>query len=401
MKKNKYFRALLIATVVCSSVCTNLNAQWTQFRGPMRNGFCSETNLLKKWPAEGPKLVWVSDTVGDGFTSAVIQDKTIFTTGKRDSLEVLTALDYNGNLKWQTVLGKAFMDEWPQSRSIPTIYKDKLYAITLLGKLCCIDFNTGKLVWNLDIRKSFGGGENENFCESPLVEDDKVIITPGGKTTTMVALNSSNGETIWKTESIADSNNYVSPVLIRSGDQKIIFTNVLHNFLAVDFNSGKILWKDTLPNNNFVPLSNEQKVYVSGYYGGRMMSVDEKTVTTLWKDTLVSNVLGGAIKFGNRIYSPTVRSGLCCMDEESGKILGFNKNVKLANLLVADGMIYSYEDRNGKLSLLKPTETNTEVVSSFKINKGEGPHIAHMSIADGFLYVRHGKYLMAYNIKQP
>lgn len=400
MKSNLFFRNVFTAIVVCTFACSNVTAQWNQFRGPMRDGFSSETNLLKQWPADGPKLVWFSDTVGEGFSSAVIKDKIVYTTGKRDTLEVLTALDSNGKLIWQTALGKAFLNEWPESRSTPTLYKGNLYTVTLLGNLCCVDSKTGKLVWNLDIRKSFGGGENENFCESPLIEDDKIIITPGGKITTMVALNTSNGETIWKTESIADSNNYVSPVLIRNGDHKIVFTNVLHYYLAVDFNTGKIIWKDTLPTKNFVPLPNEQKVYVTGFQGGRMLSLDEKTINTLWTDTIGANILGGAVKFGNRIYSSSVRSGLCCIDINTGKILGINKEIKLANLLVADGMIYSYQDRNGKVSLLKPNDTNAEVVSSFKITRGTGPHIAHMSIADGLLYVRHGRYLMAYSIKQ-
>jgi len=88
----------------------------------MRDGVSKEVNLLKVWPAEGPKLVWSVDTVGDGFSSTAIQDQMVYTTGKRDSVEILTALDLKGNVIWQKVFGLASQEkEWPQSRCTPTV----------------------------------------------------------------------------------------------------------------------------------------------------------------------------------------------------------------------------------------------------------------------------------------
>ena len=75
--------------------------------------------------------------------------------------------------------------------------------------------------------------------------------------------------------------------------------------------------------------------------------------------------------------------------------------IRGANLLAADGMIYSYEDKRGRVSLLKPTDNNIDIVGSFKVKLGKGPHLAHMSIGNGILFVRHGDALMAYDIKRP
>ena len=82
-----------LITLVLSLALFNSHmfAQWPQWRGPMRDGFSNETNLLKSWPAEGPKLLWSSDIIGDGYSSAIIQDNVIYVTGQRDSVEVISA----------------------------------------------------------------------------------------------------------------------------------------------------------------------------------------------------------------------------------------------------------------------------------------------------------------------
>ena len=111
-----FYRIALI--LICLSPALNTSAQWPQWRGPMRDGISKEVNLLKIWPTEGPRLIWSSDAVGDGFSSTAIQDKMVYTTGKRDSVEILTALDLKGNVKWQKAFGRASQEnDWHQSQS--------------------------------------------------------------------------------------------------------------------------------------------------------------------------------------------------------------------------------------------------------------------------------------------
>jgi outer membrane protein assembly factor BamB len=153
-------------------------AQWPQWRGPMRDGFSPETNLLKSWPAEGPKLLWSCDTIGDGYSSAVIQDKKIYITGKRDMARIMTAMDLNGKMIWERKIGDVNDPNGVGECSTPTLYKDKLYTFTIHGDICCVDANTGKVDWKVNIPEKFG--EESHVCESPLVVDDKVIVTPFG-----------------------------------------------------------------------------------------------------------------------------------------------------------------------------------------------------------------------------
>lgn len=406
MKNYQLQLVRVMAIVACLLTLQTLSAQWPQWRGPNRDGYCTETNLLKSWPAEGPKLVWSSDTLGEGFSSATIQDKTIYTTGKKDSSEIMTALDFNGKILWQQTMGKAFTEDWPESRSTPTFYKGKLYAVTVRGDVCCLDSRSGRIFWKISIPEKFEGisANGKQFCESPLVEDDKVILTPGGKSTTIVALNPLSGETIWKSESIPDSTNFVSPVLLENSGKKLIVTNTNKYAIAADLNTGKIIWKEQSLNNGFVPLPYGNRVYFSKLNAdGEMLTVgqDMNSFSYQKNDTIRVNCLAGTVKLGNRIFGAFgKRKGIFCMDSETGKVIYTTNEVGLANLIAADGMIYGY-DGTGLVFLLKPNENSANVVGSFKVKLGKGNHIAHMSIANGLLFIRHGKYLMAYDVTQP
>jgi outer membrane protein assembly factor BamB len=408
MKKHSFIYFRIIICFACFLSVINSSAQWPQWRGPMRDGISKEENLLKVWPAEGPKLVWSVDTVGDGFSSTAIQDQMVYTTGKRDSVEILTALDIKGNLKWQKVIGRASQDkDWPQSRSTPTVYKNKVYAITVYGDIACFDSKSGKIDWKMAAFEKFDGkGYNlqaGGIAESPLVVEDKLIITPCGHTTTMVALNRFTGKTIWESESVHDTSAFTSPVLFPVKHKKAIFTSTKKNDLIVDYNTGKIIWKDKNI-SGFIPVVNNNQIYFTGAYklGGTLCSWNDELNkrTVLWKDTVSANSIGGAVLLKDKIIVPGNSRGLVCLDLKTGEILSHYDRISYSNLIVADNMIYGYEDQHGRVCLFKLEGNNLVLVSSFKISSGTGPRVAHMAIANGLLFIRHGKVLIAYDLKQ-
>ncbi|MCX6236207.1 MAG: PQQ-binding-like beta-propeller repeat protein [Bacteroidia bacterium] len=408
MKTHGFTVGPVVIGLVCLLSVNNTFAQWPQWRGPMRDGISKETNLLKVWPAEGPKLIWSVDTVGDGFSSTAIQDGMVYTTGKRDSVEILTALDLNGNVKWQKIIGRASQEkDWPQSRCTPTVYKNKVYAITVYGDVACFDSKSGNIDWQMPAFEKFEGkGYNlpqGGIAESPLVIDDKLIFTPCGNTTTMVALNRLTGETIWKSESIQDTTNYTSPVLISVNNKKTIFTSTKKYDLLVDCKTGQIIWKDRTI-SGMIPLVNKNEIYYTGAYkkGGTLCSWNDEWSkrSVLWEDTVSANSIGGAVLFKDKIVVSGNSKGLFCIDLKTGKALSQYEKINYCNLIVADNLLYCYEDKMGRVSLFKMNGNDLELVSSFKITLGTGPRVSHLAISDGILFVRRGKVLMAYNIKQ-
>lgn len=405
-KKRNFLRTAICIMFFITIV--SASAQWPQWRGPMRDGISKETNLLKAWPSEGPKLLWSVDTVGDGFSSTAIQNNMIYTTGKRDSVEIVTALDLQGNLKWQKVFGRASKEkDWPQARCTPTVYKNKVYAVSAYGDIACFDSKSGNVDWKMAAHEKFEGKGyvNSGIAESPLLVDEKLIITPCGSKTTMVALNRLTGKTLWASESINDSTAFTSPVLLSVNNKKAIFVSTKKHGLFIDSNTGKIIWDETLfTGDPLVPLVKDNQIYFPGPYkkGGKLCSwnneLNKKSV--VWQDTISANIIGGAVLMDNKIIVSGNSRGLFCLDAYTGKILSHYDKISNSNLLVADNMLYTYEDRTGKVSLFRLDGNNFQLVSSFKINAGKGPRIAHMSLANGLLFIRHGKVLMAYDLKQ-
>ncbi len=407
MKKQLFPFLGALMGLFCLLSVNNTFAQWPQWRGPMRDGICTETNLLKVWPIDGPKLLWSADSVGDGFSSTAIQNQMVYTIGKRDSVEILTALDLNGNVKWEKPFGRASKDnEWPQSRTTPTVYKNKVYAISVLGDVACFDCKTGNIDWKIAAYDKFSGmGDNlvlNGTAESPLLFDDKMIITPCGNATTMVALNRLTGETIWKSASINDTTSFSSPVLLSIDNKKAIFTSTRKYDLIIDGNTGEISWKDLhIPGT--IPLVNKNQIYSTGEFNhGTLCSWNDDWTkrSVVWTDSVNVNFMGGAVLFNDKIVVSGSEKGIFCLDMKTGKTLSCYDKMNACNFLVADNMLYSYEDKIGRLCLFRMNGNNLELVSSFKITLGNGPRLAHLAIANGVLFVRRGEVLMAYDIKQ-
>ncbi len=404
MNKASY-KTIFYALLITFSI--SAQAQWYQWRGEDRNGICQETNLFKSWPEDGPQLVWAKDSLGDGFSSTIATNKTLYTMGKIDSLEILSALDYKGKVLWQTVVGRAKKgNSWPQSRCTPTFNNNRIYTITVNGDVACVDAKTGKINWQTSY-EDFGsiGFDLENFgiTESPLIVDEKLILTPCGNKTTIVALDKTTGDVIWQSESLNDSTSFTSPVLISAKSKKAIFASSYKHDLLVDCKDGKILWKDS-HNSCMVPQVIDNKIYLTGGYHhyGKMLQwndINEKP-EIIWTDSIKANELGGSILYKDMLIVSGNSKGVFCLDSKTGKTLSSVNSMNSCNFMVADEMLYCYESKGNRVRLLKANDNVLESVGSFRTSAGKGPTIAHLSIADGLLLVRRGNVLMAYNIKK-
>lgn len=187
------------------------------WRGPDRNGTYPETGLLKEWPAEGPELLWETLDAGKGYSSPVIVDGKLYLTGMNEdeTREIFSAYTLDGKKLYETVYGSPWKDTYPETRTTPAIESNKAYVISGSGEIVCINTENGEITWAVDggtlfERKTGTWGTSE--C--PLLFDNKLIYTPGGDQTMMVALNPQNGEVIWKSPALGEHGSYVSPLLI-------------------------------------------------------------------------------------------------------------------------------------------------------------------------------------------
>jgi len=392
--------------------------QLYEWRGPDRTGIYNETGLLKKWPDGGPKLLWEASKMGDGYSSATVTDDAVYVTGRKDSSDVLTALTLDGKIKWETAYGKAWMTNHTGSRCTPTYYNGNLFLISGSGDIVCIGSN-GKIKWSKNHYKLYDSKPIMfGISESPLVFDNMVIASPGGKKASMVAFNINDGKVIWETEPLNEEPQYVNPKLIEYAGKKMIVTVMGADIFAVNAKDGKIIWKvdyaavnaatgKVMKNHATTPTFKDGCILIANGYNWvalkLKLSADGNSVQTIWENRNFDPQLGGVVLLGNYIFGSTHMSkpvdNWICVDWNTGKTLWTSKWYVRGSIISADGMLYLYEEKSGHVALVKPDPTKLDIVSEFQITKGEGPFWAHPVISKGKLYIRHGDVLMVYLIK--
>ncbi|MFC2142520.1 PQQ-binding-like beta-propeller repeat protein [Acidobacteriota bacterium] len=392
-----------------------------QFRGPDRNGVFPETGLLKSWPESGPELKWAREDLDRGFSSVSITDEAIYLAGLEGSSEFLTILDFEGNTVWRIQYGRGSRQTHRDTRCTPTVEGERVYLVSGQGEVVCINSRQKKIQWSVNAFEKFQGEFWQwEIAESPLLVDNKVIYTPGGNLTSMVALDKLTGETLWQTESLETPSAFVSPILVEFGGKKIIVGVLTEHIVGVDAENGKFLWTvkyhdietptfhPWAPKNNCVtPLYHDGHLFVtSGYdHVGVMFRLlgDGTEIEQVWINKELDNHHGQIVRIGSFIYGSNwidnPIGNWCCVDWETGKTMYEKTWETKGSVSAADGMLYCYEEKRGNLALVLPTPDDFTIVSSFRITLGSGPHWTQPVIHKGVLYIRHGPALMAYNIK--
>lgn len=398
----------LFYTLLISLICGSIGAQdISQWRGPKRDGIYTETGLLKKWPEAGPKLLWQYVGLGDGYTSAAVTTKGVFITGMINNIGNIFALDFKGKLLWKKEYGPEWTDSHTGVRSTLLVVKDKLYLLSSFGKLFCWNISDGKEAWTIDLVKQYGAENIQwGMTENLLFDGNILYCTPGGTHAAMVALDINTGKEIWKSKSNGEKSAYCSPMMVKLQNKKIIVTIMQNSICGFDASSGNLLWKsefrmdpDVHPNT---PVFIDGYLFCASGYGlGSVMlrlSPDGNSVSEVWKNASFDPKMGGVVVMNSRIFGTGDRNRkFFCLDWKTGQELYSTKDLSPANIIAADGLLYVYSE-SGKVNLVEPQSNKLNVISSFPVPSGVGPHWAHMVIRDKKLYVRHGTSLMVYDI---
>ncbi|MBI3119781.1 MAG: PQQ-binding-like beta-propeller repeat protein [Candidatus Hydrogenedentes bacterium] len=384
-----------------------------QFRGANRDGRFEEQGLLKSWPDGGPPKVWVATGLGRGFSSASIVQGKIYVTGMLDEQDgYVFVLNTNGATERQIPYGKETLEKQaPGPRSTPTIDGDRLYLLSGLGVLYCIDLSKGEKQWEVNILERFGAENSTwNIAESVLVDGGRVICTPGGKDAVFAALDKMTGETVWATTGLVDKPSYASPAITTHGGRRILVNGTGTYIVGADPDTGALLWsfhqKVPYDIHGVTPLYKDGLLYYvggDGSGGGALaLSPDGSMVTSKWTDTNLDCLHHGVVLVDGYLYGTGYRGGgkLVCLEMKTGKLMWTTEEVRLGVVVYADGMLYIYEGpKTGIVSLVKATSTGFARTGQFTVEEGTNQHWAHPTIANGRLYIRHGDVLIAYDVR--
>lgn len=408
---------LFFIFLILSISCHDLVAQSAQWRGPSRDGKFPDKNLLKEWPEEGPEKRFVVEGLGKSYSSAVATEDMIYVTGIKDTMEYLTAMDLQGDIKWQKPYGRCWHNTFPESRCTPTVENERVYVLTGMDLLTCFHAETGEIIWQVDIHEAYQSDwDMFGVSESLLIVDDKLIVTPAGKTTTVIALNKLNGELIWKSEALNAHRSNMSPVLINHFNEQYIIASSQTHMISVDPKDGKILWTyqyNYLSENNEnttilanSPIYEDSCLWISNGWDVKSVMLeiapDGKSVSERFKDQTFDNQNHGVVLVDGFLYGSNFTGRntgkWVCMNWKTGEIVWIGDFHNKGPIIYADGMLYCYDEKRGHLGLVKANPKKFDLVSSFRIEDGSGPHWARPVIYHQMLLVRHGDVLVAYDI---
>lgn len=401
-------------------------ADWPQWRGPNRDGRSAETDLNLDFSNGAPKLLWKVEGVGQGYSSVAVVDDVIYTTGNTDQGQCVIARNASdGSEVWSTPLTDgAPKHGYDGARCTPSVTDSHVYVVGSDGQIACLNRADGKIVWSKDFKKQWQGRmmSGWGFSESPLVDGDRVICTPGGDRALMVALDRMTGKQIWASPSFTsnqgnDGAGYSSVVISNAGGIKQYVTLSGRGVVGVNAKDGSVLWSYARVANGTAniptPIVFDDYVFCSSGYGtgsallhitrkGRKLTANEEYF--LDPGTL-QNHHGGMIQAGDYLYCGNGHNnGMpTCLKIDSGavvwggKMRGVGKG-SAAVTMVGDHLLFRYE--SGELASILATPESYQPKGHFMPDYQEGKSWAHPVVVDGKLYLREQNVLMCYDVSR-
>ncbi len=404
---------LLTPLLVFTSLLTATAApgDWPTWRGPKRDGISTETGLLKAWPKEGPMLAWKATGLGTGYSTVSVADGRVITMGDGPDGARVLAFDLKGKELWQSeTIGKPG-GNYPGTRCTPAIDGGLIYALGQFGDFVCLDAKTGKMVWSKSFQKDFGGGyAGWNYTESPLVDGNKVLLTPGGKQGTMVALDKKTGALLWQSKQWTDRAAYSSIVPSDFGGKRHYVQFTEESVAGIEATTGNLLWRAprkgataSIP----TPVLSGDLVFVTSGYGVGCnlfkLKPDSSVIGTeeVYANKNIVNHHGGVILLGKHLYGHSDSGGWTCMEMSTGEVAWKNGGVGKGAVAYADGHLYCRsEGGKGNVALIEATTTGYVEKGRFEQPDRSGKNSwAHPVIAGGKLYLRDQDTLLCYDVK--
>ncbi len=406
--------AALAATPLIASSLSAQGSQdlaWNQWLGPQRTGHSPATDLLAEWPEAGPKLAWKKTGLGLGFASVSFASDRIFTMGEVDGEARIFALSRSdGEVIWSAKLGSPGGRRNPGPRATPSTDGELVFGLGHAGELVCVSAKSGKAKWRKHLVNDFGGKmmSGWGYSESPLLDGDLLICTPGGSKGAVLALHKKTGKLAWRCKELKDAAAYSSllPVEIDGISQYIVFTG--KSVAGVAAKDGELLWQGDRPGKTAIcstPVYSGGYLFVSSGYnvGCTGFKITRRSkgfdVEEIYAGKQMQSHHGGMVLVGDHVFGLGRRS-LKCIELKTGEVVWENPSVGKGSITYADGhLVVRSEKRTGELALVVATPEGYQERGRFDQPDPSGePYWAYPVIFDGRLYVRDQGVLLCYDV---
>jgi outer membrane protein assembly factor BamB len=425
-------RCTMLALVLLATALGSLSAaDWPQWRGPNRDGHSGEVGVKKALCTEGgPKLAWTFKDTGLGLSTPAVLGDRAYVQGNRKGTEYVIALDLKNGGKelWATPMGPVYDFEgnvWTAGpNSTPAVEKDRLYAVSSNGKLICVDTtNDGKSVWNIDMPKALGATVTEvgggkggwGFSWSPLIDGDKLIITPGGQKGLVAALDKKSGEVLWQSKLVVTECTYSSVVAATIHDvpQYIVMTQ--DGVVSIDAKTGKEVWayKRDNPFPDMIcttPIVQGDKVLITGTKAGTEVLEITKmgagfVAGKVYSSKQMGNFNGGVIYLNGFVYGANEARDWKCLDFTNGKANWSTTDVGYGPICYVDGVFIFQSQENNDVAIVEADPKAFKQLGGWKLpqvsklRKSNTKFWTPPIVAAGKLFLRDQELLFCYELK--
>jgi outer membrane protein assembly factor BamB len=411
----KAVRQIAITVLLCAWVGgTDAGAEdWRQWQGPDRSNRSTETGLLKSWPSEGPRRLWLYDNAGSGYSGPAIAEGVLYTMGTRDDQEILLALDaLTGEERWTLPVDEVLSNGWGDGpRGTPTVSGNRVYALSGRGTVIGAQLPGGELLWKKDLTSLGGRRPNWGYTESVLVDGDHVVCTPGGRQGTVAALHKDSGELVWQSSQLTDAAQYASLVIAEIQGVRQYVQLTMDHVVGIRASNGDLLWQSDFPGQTAViptPVVHGNSVYVTAGYGvgSKLVTVGpDQQAEEVYFNKVMKNHHGGVVLVGEHLFGYSDGGGWVCQDLASGEMI-WNERNKLGkgSLTFADGLLFCVTESGGEVALVDASSQGWSEKSRFKlepqssIRSARGRIWTHPVVANGKLYLRDQEFIYCYDV---
>lgn len=418
--------ALVLVVFMANAFRLAQAEDWPQWRGPRRDAVSLESGLLSTWPDDGPPTAWRASSLGTGYASVVVSRDRVFTIGQYETALFATALQADdGKRVWIRKFGSTSRN----SCSTPTVDDDRLYALNPDGEIVCLHCETGELIWERSLVDSFGGRmmSGRGYGESPLVDGEQLVCTPGGPDAAIVALDKRTGQVIWKSAipdlgtAGRDGAGFSSIVVTEIAGVRQYVQLMGRGLVGIDAEDGRWLWGyNHIANetaNIPTPVVRGDLVFAANGYGAGSVLLrispqpGEDPHTSKWQAAIVytlngtqfQNHHGGVALLGDYLYGGHgSNNGLpTCLEFATGRVVWKHRGpgVGSAAVVAADGLLY-FRYQNGLVALIEATDRGYHARGTLQVPGAGGDSWAHPVIANGRLLLREQDVLWAYDVRR-
>lgn len=417
---NKISCSLLLVVCLMSSVL--YSQEWPCWKGPNYDGKSPDIGLKTNWPAEGPQLLWKINDLGEGYSNLTFWENMIFTEGDLEGesyLLILNRADGKVIRKIKFAQGGVIRG-YPGPKSTPATDGQYVYPLNQYGHLACIEIRSGKVLWTKSYQDDFEGqmmsssrneGMNWGYAESPLIDGEHMICSPGGDKGTFVALHKKTGETIWRCTALTDKAGYcsVTPVVIDGVRQYLVATGA--SVAGLNPANGELLWRAEFPAKTAVgcdPIYHEGIVFISAAYNVGAFAWNVKKegekfiVTPLYDSDKIDNKHHGLMRIGKDIYSSTERGTFVCVDMKTGEIQWEERKIRgKASVSFADGKLILRNESSGEIMLVEPNANQYSEIARFEQPDRSSKNAwTYPLIVDKKMYIRDQETLFCYDLSK-